>query len=74
MNGVHVPACLSLDAHLDAAIAETAGTHQSLEAFVDEVRHTWSTERRIADAGDEAVIAYWRAAEADFMLAMGVSL
>lgn len=69
----HVPPCLSLMDHIDAAVRETAGTHQRLIDFVNDVRADWAIEQQMADAGDLAVLAYWRAVEADWMSRMGVS-
>lgn len=67
-SGVHVPACESLDAHIDAAVAESSGTHETLDSFVARLRADWQEEQMIADAGDEAVIRYWAAVDADFQL------
>ena len=66
-NGVHVPACVDLDAHIDAAQRESIGVHIDLDAFVEQVREDWQSEQLIADGGDEAVIAYWRSVETDFI-------
>ena len=68
-GGVHVPACTSLMDHIDAAVRETAGSEFTLDEFVAALRADWQEEQQIADAGDLAVIAYWRQAEADFMAA-----
>ena len=65
--GVHVPSCSDLDRHIAAAVAETSGTHESLDDFVARLRADWQEEQLIADAGDEAVIRYWTAVEVDFM-------
>jgi hypothetical protein len=66
-SGVHVPACVDVDAHIDAAVRESGDSLESLDSFVGRVRHDWATEQQLADAGDEAVIAYWRQVETDFM-------
>ena len=73
MSNIHVPACASLTDHIDAAVRETAGSFQSLGDFVIDVQRDWADEQLIADAGDEGVIRYWAAVEADWMRAMGVS-
>ena len=73
MNGVHVPACLSLADHIDAAVRETAGMTMTLDAFVAEIRSDWAIEQQWADADDEGVIRFWQAVEADWLRQMGVS-
>lgn len=65
-GGVHVPACDGLDAHINAAVAESHGFHESLDDFVARLRADWHEEQLIADAGDDAVIRYWAAVDADF--------
>lgn len=67
-NGVHVPACEGLDAHIDAAVAESRGFPETLDSFVARLRADWQEEQLIADAGDEAVIRYWAAVDADLQL------
>ena len=66
-RGVHVPACISIDDHIEAAVRESSGLSIDLMDFVDEVRADWAEEQQIADSGDAAVIAYWRAVEADHL-------
>jgi hypothetical protein len=66
MTGTHVPACLNLDAHIDAAVREAAGTSESLESFVARVRADWQSEQLMADMDDIAVISYWAEVERDF--------
>jgi hypothetical protein len=66
-SGVHVPACVDVDAHIAAAVAESSGHPESLDAFVDRVRTAWADEQMIADQGDAAVIEHWRRVEVDFM-------
>lgn len=67
-SGVHAPACDGLDAHISAAVAESQGFPETLDSFVARVRADWQEEQMIADAGDEAVIRYWAAVDADFQL------
>lgn len=67
-RGIHVPACPSLVAHIDAAVAESTGSAMPLLDFVTEVRADWQDEQQLADEGDEAVIRYWTAVEADFLM------
>ena len=67
-RGIHVPACRDLDAHIKAAVAESEGTLETLDAFIARLRADWQDEQLIADAGDEAVIRYWAAVDADHML------
>lgn len=71
MNGVHVPSCDNLDAHIASAVREAEGTHESLDDFVARVRADWHDEQMIADQGDAAVIDFWRAVERDWMDRMG---
>jgi hypothetical protein len=70
-DGVHVPACPSLQDHIDAAVRETAGSFQTLGDFVIDVQRQWAEEQQIADAGDAAVVAHWRQVDADLMAAQG---
>lgn len=65
-RGVHVPSCSDLDRHIAAAVAESVGFHESLDDFVARLRADWQEEQLIADAGDDAVIRYWAAVDADF--------
>ena len=71
MNGVHCPPCVSLDAHIEAAVKETAGLNETLTAFVDQVRADWRDEQMLSD--EEAVIRYWQAVQLDWQMRMGVS-
>ena len=73
MTSIHVPACASLQDHIDAAVRETAGENPTLGDFVIDVQRDWADEQLIADSGDLAVIAYWQAVEADWMRRQGVS-
>lgn len=73
MTGIHVPACASLQDHIDAAVRETKGENTTLGDFVMDVQSQWAQEQLIADAGDLAVIRYWQAVEADWMRQQGVS-
>ena len=73
MSGVHVPACASLQDHIDAAVAEYRGIWITLGDFVIDVQRDWAQEQQIADAGDEGVIRYWQALDAEWMRTMGVS-
>lgn len=66
-KGVHVPACDGLDAHIDAAVAESQGSPETLDDFVARLRADWQEEQLIADAGDDAVIRYWTAVEVDLL-------
>ena len=72
MTGVHVPPCASLQDHIDAAVRETAGDY-ILGDFVIDVQRDWAQEQLLADAGDEAVIAYWQDVQNDWMRRQGVS-
>lgn len=71
ISGIHVPPCLDVDAHIAAAVRESAGTLETLDTFVNRVRDDWAQEQQLADAGDIAVIDYWRAVERDFMALQG---
>jgi hypothetical protein len=73
MTGVHVPACLSLADHIDAAVRETAGSAYCLGEFVMDVQAQWAQEQQMADADDEAVIRYWQRVQNDWMQRQGVS-
>lgn len=63
---VHSPSCLDLEAHIDAAVRETAGEDITLTEFVDQVRADWADERMLADMGDLVVIEFWKGVEADY--------
>jgi hypothetical protein len=69
--GIHAPACADIDAHIDAAVHESAGTFMPLDEFIANVRADWQDEQLMADAGDQVVIDYWRAVERDFMQLQG---
>ncbi|MCC6311338.1 MAG: hypothetical protein IT345_10530 [Trueperaceae bacterium] len=72
-EGVHAPSCPDLETHIGHALREIQDDPH-LDTFVDRVRDAWHREQQIADAGDDAVIRYWQAAERDFYETFGMAL